>query len=136
MALEVRRSPSALSLSAHPFSLTGWILWPALAIMMAESLLSISLVTFSALAGPLGLKKRSVAIDNDEARSLDEREEVVPVEGDRSEEEADRNIVLGGVVLSCVACVVLVAIVFGEEGIKWWATLIALVLASIFSVLG
>lgn len=104
--------------------------------MMAESLLSISLVTFSALAGPLGLKERPVAIDDDETRSLDEREEDVPIVRGRSEEEADKNIVLGGVVLSCVACVVLVAIVFGEEGIKWWATLIALVLASIFSVLG
>ncbi|ORY65650.1 OPT oligopeptide transporter protein-domain-containing protein [Leucosporidium creatinivorum] len=114
----------------------GWILWPALAIMMAESLLSISLVTFSALAGPLGMKERPIIIDDDETRSLDEREEEVPVASGRSEEEADKNIVLGGVVLSCVACVVLVAIVFGEEGIKWWATLIALVLASIFSVLG
>lgn len=103
---------------------------------MAESLLSISLVTFHTLAGPLGLKKRALVIDDDETRSLDEREEDLPVVGGRSEEEADKNIVLGGVVLSCVACVVLVAIVFGQEGIKWWATLIALVLASIFSVLG
>lgn len=110
--------------------------------MMAESVLSISIVTFSSLAGPLGFTKRPMIIDDADAdvRSLDEPEEPDEREeisiGGRSEEEADPNIVLGGLVISCVACVVLVAIVFGEDGIKWWATMIALVLASIFSVLG
>jgi hypothetical protein len=46
------------------------------------------------------------------------------------------RVVLGGMVISCVTCVVLVSFVFGEEGIKWWATVVALILASIFSILG
>lgn len=58
------------------------------------------------------------------------------IEEEKVEDEADVRLVVGGVVLSCVSCVFLVAIVFGEEGIKWWATIIALVLASIFSILG
>jgi hypothetical protein len=103
--------------------------------MMAESILSISVVAFSSLAGPLGLKyKASLPIDDD-GHSVDEHEECTHDAG-RAEEEPDTRIVIGGVVLSCIACVVLVAIVFGEEGISWWATVIALVLASVFSILG
>lgn len=104
--------------------------------MMSESILSVSLVAFSSLAGPLGWKKESVVRLEDDDREEDEEVVVRKVGGGRAEEEADQRVVLGGVVLSCVACVVLVAIVFGEDGIKWWATLIALVLASIFSILG
>lgn len=140
MALEVS-SQSLVHLSgrADELAIAGWILWPALAIMMAESIISVSVVTFSTLAGPLGLKKPPMGIidvDEETRRSLDGNENDEVSVGGRSEEEADQNVVLGGVVLSCIACVVLVAVVFGEEGIKWWATVIALVLASIFSVLG
>ena len=107
--------------------------------MMAESIISVSVVTFSSLAGPLGFKKPAMGIidvEEETRRSLDGSEDHEVNIGGRSEEEADRNVVLGGVTLSCIACVVLVAVVFGEDGIKWWATMIALVLASIFSVLG
>ncbi|KAK4047383.1 OPT super [Microbotryomycetes sp. JL201] len=116
----------------------GWILWPALAVMMAESILSISVVAISQLSGPLGLRKKVT----DESGTLERRLSVDSEVEDnvrvapRSDEEADRNVVIGGVVLSSVACVLLVALVFGQEGIKWWATVIALVLASIFSILG
>ncbi|KAL8284255.1 hypothetical protein RQP46_005004 [Phenoliferia psychrophenolica] len=101
----------------------GWILWPALAIMMAESVLSISMVTISTL----------FPTPPSEDATLDSADDA---ETEKAEDEADIRIVLGGVVLSCVSCVVLVAFVFGEDGIKWWATIIALVLASLFSILG
>ncbi|KAK4698315.1 hypothetical protein P7C70_g7965, partial [Phenoliferia sp. Uapishka_3] len=102
----------------------GWILWPALAVMMAESILSISMVAISSLfVAPH-------SVDEDEHDNASDA-------GEKSvEDEADVRLVLGGVILSCVTCVVLVAMVFGEDGIKWWATIIALVLASIFSILG
>lgn len=119
----------------------GWILWPALAIMMAESLLSIATVAFGAVAPAFGLARRHVPVfvDEDEARQRlleDDTDAAVHKSGDKAEEEIDLQVVLGGVALSCVACVILVGIVFGEEGIQWWATIIALVLASLFSILG
>ncbi|KAK4055903.1 OPT super [Microbotryomycetes sp. JL221] len=127
----------------------GWILWPALAVMMAESILSISVVAMSQLAGPLGLRSHR-AINGIESnhvehptRSSLESNDSLAFEGgartispSRAEEEADRSIVIGGVVLSSIACVLLVAIVFGQEGIKWWATVAALLLACVFSILG
>jgi hypothetical protein len=109
--------------------------------MMAESLLSVAIVAFGSIAPALGLSRRQtpVFIDEDEARQrlLDQNTDAAALRaGDRSEEEADTRTVVGGVILSCLACVLLVGIVFGEEGIKWWATIIALMLASIFSILG
>ncbi|KDE06208.1 hypothetical protein MVLG_03488 [Microbotryum lychnidis-dioicae p1A1 Lamole] len=116
----------------------GWILWPALAVMMVESILSVSIVAFTQIAGPLRsmLGRSTQGLHEDEDDNGDTEEDDFAPSGSRAEEEADPRLVLGGIVLSCVACVVLVAIVFGQEGIKWWATLIALVLASIFSILG
>jgi hypothetical protein len=98
-------------------------LWPALAVMLAESILSVALVAISSIYGPLVRKNPT---DDSESE----------VEEEFHEEEADMRVVVGGVILSCISCVVLVGIVFGEEGIKWWATVVALLLASIFSVLG
>ncbi|SCZ87615.1 BZ3500_MvSof-1268-A1-R1_Chr2-2g05081 [Microbotryum saponariae] len=120
----------------------GWILWPALAVMMVESIFSVSIVAFTQIAGPLrSMLGRSTQglhedEDEDEDDNGDAEEDDFAPSGSRVEEEADPRLVLGGIVLSCVACVVLVSIVFGQDGIKWWATLIALVLASIFSILG
>lgn len=119
--------------------LSGWILWPALAIMMAESILSISSVAVSTLCAPRRQRPKRSASFADDAdgpeEEHDEQEEDYD-EGKGKGEEADPRIVIGGVLLSCVSCVVLVAVVFGEEGIKWWATVIALGLASTFSILG
>lgn len=88
--------------------------------MMAESILSVSFVATSSLLA--SRKKAAANVPSD-------------AEADH-EDEADPRIVLGGVALSCVSCVLLVAFIFGQDGIKWWATVIALLLASAFSVLG
>ncbi|KAI5481308.1 hypothetical protein MNV49_004930 [Pseudohyphozyma bogoriensis] len=99
----------------------GWLLWPALAVMMAESILSLSMYTVTTLfPAPTPL-----------LISPDAQEEEIDA-GD----EPSKPLVVGGVVLSTLSCVLLVAWIFGQEGIKWWATVIALILASIFSVLG
>lgn len=107
----------------------GWILWPALAIMMAESILSISMVAISTLFPPPTVEDTTDSVDAAGASD-------VAGGSTKGEDEADMRLVLGGVVLSCVSCVLLVARIFGEAGIQWWATVIALLLASLFSILG
>ncbi|GAA5987705.1 hypothetical protein JCM11641_002565 [Rhodosporidiobolus odoratus] len=124
----------------------GWILWPALAIMTAESILSVSLVAADLLqpyfARAAGKARAGALFVSEERRdsddeSSDECEELrgkaVP---SKAEEEPSMQVVLAGMALSCIACIVLVAMVFGEEGIRWWATVVALFLASVFAVLG
>lgn len=103
----------------------GWILWPALAIMTAESILSLSLVAVSVFSRR---PKTSISSTRERGHS--------PARPEIKEDEADTCLVIGGVILSCISCVILVSIVFGEDGIKWWATVLALGLASIFSILG
>lgn len=105
--------------------------------MMAESLLSVATVTFSAVAPALGIGRRRAPlfVDEDEANRRLLEDDGDNATSDR-EQDVDTRIVIGGVVVSCTSCVVLVAAIFGEDGISWWATAIALVLASVFSILG
>ncbi|GAA5889667.1 hypothetical protein JCM6882_007098 [Rhodosporidiobolus microsporus] len=121
----------------------GWILWPALAIMTAESILSVSLVAVDVLK-PYFARARTGALfvstenyDSDEESEADEGERLRrKMLSSPAEDEPSTRAVLAGMAISCVACIVLVALVFGDEGIKWWATVVALVLASIFAILG
>jgi len=125
----------------------GWILWPALAIMCAESLMSIGVVLATTLKPYLLRNQRSALFvtepgphrrDSIDSNSTDGSSGIrEPTAAElRADDEPSLQVVLLGVALSCVSCVVLVGIVFGSEGIAWWATIIALVLASIFSILG
>lgn len=139
----------------------GWVLWPALAIMTAESVLSVSLVAADAArpwlertaekartGGALFVPVAHDAPDSDDdAQSEDDEDDERrrrQVGEDmrarraraRAEDEPSTRAVLLGAALSCVSCVVIVASIFGEDGIKWWATVIALLLACVFSVLG
>lgn len=145
MVQEVSNFVTCLVVASMPltdqifFPLSGWILWPALAIMMSESILSISTVAFTTLYSP----SRSRVAPLVSLASFDEEtDDLIPSDfpedddDEAVEEEMDMRIIVGGVVLSCVSCVLLVGYVFGEEGIKWWATCLALGLASVFSILG
>ncbi|GAA5957053.1 hypothetical protein JCM8115_003941 [Rhodotorula mucilaginosa] len=143
----------------------GWILWPALAIMTAESILSVSFVAAQALrpflartaerakSGHLFVRAERDALDSDDDDVDDEDddgEDARSMEGlrvgggaagsvrkvAREDEEPSTPVVVIGAVLSCISCVLFVSAVFGEDGIKWWATVIALILASIFAILG
>ncbi|GAA5951566.1 hypothetical protein JCM3765_005972 [Sporobolomyces pararoseus] len=125
----------------------GWILWPALAVMCAESLMSVGILLATSLKPYFLRNKRSAlfvaepgphrrdSIDSNSSDNSSILREPSAAEL-RSDEEPSLQVVLLGVVLSCISCVVLVGIVFGSEGIAWWATIIALILASIFSILG
>ncbi|BGP17536.1 hypothetical protein JCM10213_004078 [Rhodosporidiobolus nylandii] len=123
----------------------GWILWPALAIMTAESILSVSLVAADFLKPYLAATaSRSLFVSAEHGTELDSDDEsddgtAAPRKRmlmSKAEEEPSMRVVLAGMAISCVACIVLVAVVFGEDGIKWWATVVALFLASVFAVLG
>ncbi|TNY17968.1 OPT oligopeptide transporter protein-domain-containing protein [Rhodotorula diobovata] len=136
----------------------GWILWPALAIMTAESILSVSLVAADAArpwlertaekartGGALFVRADADAVDSDdETHSDDEDDHALRLGEDlrarrareRADDEPSMRAVLLGAVLSCLSCVVIVAFVFGEEGIHWWATCVALLLACVFAILG
>ncbi|GAA5826886.1 hypothetical protein JCM3770_003360 [Rhodotorula araucariae] len=134
----------------------GWVLWPALAVMTAESILSVSLVAVDALrpwlerttekartGGALfvyaTVDADAVEADSDNEAFSDLTEPEVArakVARARADDEPSLRVVLAGTVLSCVSCVVIVAFIFGQDGIKWWATVVALLLACVFAVLG
>jgi hypothetical protein len=125
----------------------GWILWPALAVMCAESLMSVGILLATSLKPYFLRNKRSALFVADSAPHRRDSIDSNSSDGSsilrepsvaelRSDEEPSLQVVLLGVLLSSVSCVVLVGIVFGSEGIAWWATVIALILASIFSILG
>ncbi|GAA5922812.1 hypothetical protein JCM3775_006144 [Rhodotorula graminis] len=139
----------------------GWVLWPALAIMTAESILSVSLVAADAArpwlertaekartGGALFVPVAHSAHDSDDDAQSEEDEDEEHRQQQagedmrarraraRAEDEPSTRAVLLGAALSCISCVIIVAWVFGEDGIKWWATVVALLLACVFSVLG
>ncbi|KAH8921557.1 OPT superfamily oligopeptide transporter [Atractiella rhizophila] len=104
----------------------GWILWPALAILLSESILSLSLVFASYLSSRLQKRRQTSTY-----HTVSYEQEV--------EEKADEpslGVVAWGLGASFVVCVALVKVVFGEEGIAWWACFIALILACAFAILG
>lgn len=150
-------APGPVSSSAN--GARGWILWPALAIMMAESILSVSFVAAQALKPILARTAERakqgnlfVRAERDAIESDDEDDDADSLDGlrvgrsgartptkrvvARADEEPSTRVVLVGAALSCISCVLFVAAVFGEDGIRWWATVLALVLASAFAILG
>lgn len=125
----------------------GWILWPALAIMCAESLMSVGVVLATTLKPYFVRNDRAAlfvtepgphrrdSLDSNSSQGSSNIREPTTAEL-RADDEPSLQVVLLGVGLSCLSCVILVGIVFGSQGIAWWATIIALILASIFSILG
>lgn len=103
----------------------GWILWVSLAIMCADSFVSLLPVVQSAIAKVL------LSIP---------KAENVPPEEDHDVETPDRLVptrwVLSGLVMSVIVGTLLVWVVFGDEGIKPWATLIGFAVGGLLSILG
>lgn len=104
----------------------GWILWVALAIMSAESVLSLIPVALGFIRSIRRLRERSDHMDEDEEIEDPEPEErLVPLKW-----------VLYGVGASLLCGTILVWSVFGSEGIKPWATILGFVLGAVLSLLG
>lgn len=125
----------------------GWILWVALAIMIAESMISL-IPMMVAYVKDLVKRKEEYDQRAEALGSTDSPEDAAerdgyfdPPEDDEPEHEPPERLVprswfTTGLGTSAVLGVVLVWIVFGRDGIHPWATAIALVLASVLSLVG
>ncbi|KAJ7756510.1 OPT oligopeptide transporter protein-domain-containing protein [Mycena maculata] len=101
----------------------GWILWTSLAIMCADSLVSLLPVIAEYVAGLL--PQRGQAVHAKEDDDIETEERLVP-----------NSWVVGGVLVSVIVGTFLVWIVFGNDGIKPWATLLGFLLGGLLSILG
>jgi hypothetical protein len=103
----------------------GWILWVSLAIMCADSFVSLIPSIQSSIA------KVVLSVQKDGN---------APLEEDHDVETSDRLVptrwVLSGLVTSVTVGTLLVWMVFGDEGIKPWATLIGFAVGGLLSILG
>lgn len=102
----------------------GWILWVALAVMCGDAAISLLPVTVEFIG-----KARDAAFGSSH-----------PSEDDKETEPEDRLVltswVLSGLAVSVILGTVLVWWIFGGDGIKPWATVIAYVIASVLGLLG
>ncbi|KAI9570583.1 OPT oligopeptide transporter protein-domain-containing protein [Boletus coccyginus] len=101
----------------------GWILWVSLAIMCADSFVSLLPVIQSSIAKLVSVQKVGNAPPQDYDFETPDR--LVPIRW-----------VLSGLVTSVIAGTLLVWMVFGDEGIKPWATLIGFAVGGLLSILG
>lgn len=106
----------------------GWILWISLGIMCTDSLISLFPVVVEYIQGLLSERRRLSA-------GLDES-----VGEDHETETEDRLVpttwVVWGLGVSIVSGTVLIWIVFGNQGIKPWATILGFILGGMLSVIG
>lgn len=98
----------------------GWILWVALAIMCADSLISLCPVIYESIQRTL--KKDNSQYQDEEVESEDR---LVP-----------NQWVLLGIAASILMGTFFVWLVFGSDGIKPWATVLGFVMGALLSVLG
>ena len=96
----------------------GWILWVALAIMCADSLVSLLPVVYDFIV------KYAYPGEDDDVE-VEPEERLVPLQW-----------VAWGTGVSVLVGTVLVWLVFGNDGIKPWATVIGFVVGALLSVLG
>lgn len=105
----------------------GWILWVSLAIMCADSLVSLLPVVVESITDVV---RRRMGWHPSDAGPLKEDKEV---------ETEDRLVPLSWVVtgwlVSVVFGTILVWIVFGHEGIKPWATFVGYIIGGMLSIL-
>ncbi|WWC91243.1 uncharacterized protein L201_006186 [Kwoniella dendrophila CBS 6074] len=128
----------------------GWILWVALAIMIAESIISLLPITISSIStfvrhykqrssGPRIFQPtsspRSNVTEDDYYDPLDENDDEDP-ENEPPERLVPMSWIKIGLVSSAILGVGLVWAVFGKDGIHPWATALGLVLASMLSLIG
>ncbi|KAF7336671.1 OPT-domain-containing protein [Mycena venus] len=101
----------------------GWILWTSLAIMCADSLVSLLPVVAEYVTGLFPRRGQEMHAKEDYDTETDDR--LVP-----------NSWVVGGLLVSVVVGTILVWIVFGDDGIKPWATLLGFALGGLLSILG
>lgn len=103
----------------------GWILWTSLAIMCTDSLVSLTPVVYEIFTEKIWKRhKREDGEDKDD-KEVETEDRLVPMKW-----------VVWGLGGSVILGTVLVWLVFGDEGIKPWATLIGFAMGGLLSVLG
>lgn len=103
----------------------GWILWVALAIMSAESIISLIPVALEFVRSLQRAQSPNTSLREEEDEDDEPEERLVPIKW-----------VLYGVGASLVSGTFLVWFVFGSEGIKPWATVLGFALGAVLSLLG
>ncbi|KAG8969468.1 hypothetical protein FRC03_002744 [Tulasnella sp. 419] len=106
----------------------GWILWVALAIMCAESAVSL-LPVIAELARMIKLSLANANHDSSSHTSADE-------ETESPERLVPTSWTIAGITASVLGGTVLVWVVFGSEGIKPWATIVSFAIGSVLALLG
>lgn len=101
----------------------GWILWTSLAIMCADSLVSLLPVVVEYLVELFPRRGQETRAKEDYDTETEDR--LVP-----------NTWVVGGLLVSVILGTLLVWIVFGDDGIKPWATLLSFALGGLLSILG
>lgn len=110
----------------------GWILWVALAIMTVDSLVSLL---------PIVGEFFTQVVDSFNRTPSDRASNRIDRETESAEVEPASRLVptkwiVSGLLFSVVSGTIIVWFVFGSEGIKPWATLLAFVLGGGMSLLG
>ncbi|KAF7309723.1 OPT oligopeptide transporter [Mycena indigotica] len=96
----------------------GWILWTSLAVMCADSLVSLFPVLVEYVTGFFAQRKE----EEEDSETVDR---LVPT-----------SWVISGVLASLIIGTFLVWLVFGDEGIRPWATLVGFIFGGLLSILG
>ncbi|KAJ1600013.1 hypothetical protein NDA14_007073 [Ustilago hordei] len=119
----------------------GWILWISLAIMCSESI-----VGLAALVASNGIrdlhsmaakkKRRQEHDDHDDGEQQGNEGEEADKDHEPPHRQTPKTWVVSGLVGSTLIAVMLIYIAFGPEGISPWATLLGIILASLFAILG
>ncbi|KAG0375742.1 hypothetical protein BGX24_008706 [Mortierella sp. AD032] len=132
---------------SHSTGARGWILWISLGVMIAESIVSLLGVVVLSLVAHHRYKVRTARLAErrallDSSSSAADRLQVEEDEDEEDDEDApiDQLVPLKvwvcGLILSSVLCLFLIWVVFRDQHMPAYATLLALVLGSLLSVLG
>lgn len=97
----------------------GWILWTSLAIMSSDSLVALMPTVWEYV------NKLAASHELDYDSEVEPDERLVPTRW-----------VIWGIACSTIAGILLVWLIFGNEGIKPWATFLSFVLGALLSILG
>ncbi|KAI8870303.1 OPT superfamily oligopeptide transporter [Ramicandelaber brevisporus] len=114
----------------------GWILWISLAVMIAESFVSLGVMTYKELrvAVPRLLaayrNRGRLAVSTDDSYDPDLDPDNLDV---RPHHLVPTWVVVGGLVISCILCIVACVVIFD---VKWYASLLGVILACLLSILG
>ena len=103
----------------------GWILWVSLAIMCADSFVSLLPVVQSVITKVVFSIPKVGNAPSEEDHDVETPDRLVPTRW-----------VLSGLAASVTVGTLLVWVVFGDEGIKPWATLIGFAVGGLLSILG